>query len=224
MATIDEAVVLCRAAAQHGTGRLFVTPHVNRELPLTAERDSSVRTNARLIGDVVSADGLEIRVGYEVDPELDPGVDEMPRYRLVGYDAVLVECPLTRSDSVAGEQIVRVAETVTAAGLLPVLAHPERSSAILADPALARTAAERGWLLQVTGASLSGRYGEAVTGLAWQMIEEGIAHLVASDGHRPDRPPVLDEVSVLLSERVGSSRARDLLTAAALRSAAVETR
>jgi protein-tyrosine phosphatase len=216
-ATIDAAVDLCRVAARHGTGVLYVTPHVNSDLPLTPFRDAAVRENARRIEALLAVEAVEIRVGYEVDPELDPLVDELRRYRLERYDAVLIECPLVRDPSVAVDQILRVADTAFAAGLLPVLAHPERSSAILGDPAVVRAAAARGCALQVTAASLCGRHGDSVAALAWAIVESAAPTVVASDGHRPDRPPVLDEVSSVLSARLGRNRAAELLTAADLR-------
>src|SRR3989442_306991 len=132
VATIEEALTLCREAAYRGTSVLYVTPHVNEELPLTSQRERSVRENARELSRLLVPDGLEIRVGFELNPAIGLPGDEARRYALDGYGAVLVECPL---EAVATDvtPIFVTAEKVEAVGLLPILAHPERSPALLAN-------------------------------------------------------------------------------------------
>ena len=217
VATIEEGVDLCRTAARRGTRMLYVTPHVNAELPLTPARDALVRSNARRLSSLLAGDGVEVRVGYELDTGIEPASpEEMAGYRLDGYPAVLVECPLWDAGAAVTGRIVSAAERVNAAGLRPILAHPERSPAILADPDFAGEAVRRGWLLQITAASLLGRHGESIAGFAWSLVEGGRAHLVASDGHRANRPPFLDEAAEALAARLGRRRALALLTGSAL--------
>ena len=219
-ATIEEALTLCREAARRGTAVLYVTPHVNEELPLTAQRELTIRENARELSGLLTADGLEIRVGFELSPAIDLTGDHVRRYSLDGYGAVLIECPLEAADTSGVAPIFATAERVEAGGLLPVLAHPERSPALLADPGTASEAARRGWLLQLTAASLLGRHGKPVADFGWLLLEAGEAHIVASDGHRPNRPPFLDEALPILSDRLGRANAVSLLDASALRRAA----
>ena len=78
----------------------------------------------------------------------------------------------------------RLAEHIEATGLVPVIAHPERSEAVLDDPGLATAMHERGWVLQVNATSLVGYHGPEIETAAWRLIEGGQAGLVASDGHR----------------------------------------
>jgi tyrosine-protein phosphatase YwqE len=79
---------------------------------------------------------------------------------------------------------------------------------VLADPGLAGELARRGWLLQVNSTSMLGRHGVEIEELAWRLLEEGTAAIVASDGHRATRPPYLDEAYAaavgLLGERAVS--------------------
>jgi tyrosine-protein phosphatase YwqE len=67
---------------------------------------------------------------------------------------------------------------------------------------------------------LLGRHGDIVGRFAWSLLERAEAQIVASDGHRPDRPPFLDEVLAAISSRFGDRRAAQLLDGSALRSAA----
>src|SRR5205085_5820517 len=101
-------------------------------------------------------------------------------------------------------------------GLRPVIAHPERTEAVLDRPALADELAERGWTLQVNATSLLGRHGEEAAELGWDFLERSVATVVGSDGHRPTRPPHLDEAYTLAVRRLGDERAAPLFDGSAL--------
>lgn len=199
--TVAEGEFLCRSAAQHGTRILFATPHVWPHLTLPPEREGRVR---RVFGELKHRAGLELRLGWELTPD-EPLLDEDPhRYELEGTGCVLMEVPF------AGDTVVLrlLAEHTVAHGLTPVIAHPERTDAILADYEEAVDMARRGWLLQVNATSVTGRHGPTVEAIAWRLIEEGHASLVASDGHRQARPPHLDEAWARVRERVGEDGVR----------------
>jgi tyrosine-protein phosphatase YwqE len=109
-----------------------------------------------------------------------------------------------------------LAELTESVDLLPVIAHPERTEAVLDRPALADELAERGWLLQVNATSLLGRHGDDAADVGWDLLERGVARLVASDGHRPTRPPYLGEAYELATRRLGDERALQLFDGSAL--------
>jgi protein-tyrosine phosphatase len=96
-----------------------------------------------------------------------------------------------------------LAEHVERAGLRPVIAHPERTEAVQAEPRIATELAERGWLVQVNATSLTGYHGPLIELLGWDLVESGRVSLVASDGHRAARPPHLDVAYRLVRERLG---------------------
>jgi protein-tyrosine phosphatase len=100
---------------------------------------------------------------------------------------------------------VRVAEHIEDEAFQVVVAHPERTESVLADPGLAAELAARGWLLQVNATSLLGRHGGEIEELAWALLEGGTAALVASDGHRATRPPFLDEAYAAAFDLLGES-------------------
>ena len=101
------------------------------------------------------------------------------------------------------------------AGLLPILAHPERSDAVLDEPSHVNVARERGWLVQLNASSVLGEHGRAEKALAWELLGDGLVDLVASDGHRASRPPFLNAVYSVLTERLGTN-ALKLLDGSAL--------
>jgi protein-tyrosine phosphatase len=207
--TIEEGIALCREAARRGTRILFATPHVWPHLQLPADREAQVRAAYDRIRPHA---GLELRLGFELTP--DPRLlDEDPyRFVLEGTDAVLMEVPFLGS----ADLLVALAEPTEAAALRPVIAHPERTEAVLDRPPLADELAERGWLLQVNATSLLGRHGEDPADVGWDLLERDVAGIVGSDGHRPTRPPHLDDAYELAVRRLGEERARPLFDGSAL--------
>jgi protein-tyrosine phosphatase len=195
-ASIDQGVDLCRSAARHGTAILFATPHVWPYFTLDKEREAEIR---EAFEEMRSRAGLDLRLGYELTPAR-PLLDEDPsRYVLEGTDRVLMEVPFTGP----ADLVFALAEHVEAVGLRPVIAHPERTEAVLEDPFVAEELADRGWTLQVNSTSLLGRHGPEPEELGWTLVERGIAGIVASDGHRATRPAQLDAAFALAQKRLG---------------------
>lgn len=193
--SVAEGGELCREAARRGTRILWATPHVSPFAPLTPEREREVRdAHVRLRPRA----GLELRLGWELTP-MRSLLDEDPRrFALEGLEAVLVEVPFTGPP----ELFFEVAEWIELAGLLPVVAHPERTEA---GPGIAAELARRGWLLQVNATSLTGRHGPEIEALGWGLLQDGLARIVASDGHRAARPPYVDGAYAAARERLGDA-------------------
>jgi protein-tyrosine phosphatase len=197
--SVEEGLELCRGAAAAGTSVLYATPHVWPMLPLSFEREETVRAAHAEMAPMGARLGIDLQLGFELTPT--PALlDEDPqRYRLGELPAVLMEVPfhgsLRLAESLAGH--------IQASGLTPVIAHPERSEAVADDPGLAAALHERGWLLQVNATSLLGYHGAEIEMLAWKLLADGIFDLVASDGHRSARPPQLDEAFRTVQSRLG---------------------
>jgi len=208
-ASVEDGVGLCRKAASRSTGLLFATPHVWPHLPLTPGREAATRSAFERVRE---AAGLELRLGFELTPSEALLEEDLQRYVLEGTDCVLMEVPFMGG----AELLFALAERVERARLRPVIAHPERTEAVLDDPEIAEELAARGWLLQVNATSVTGDHGPSAAELAWQLIEGGHVALVASDGHRPSRPPHLDAAFAAVRARVGGDRAKPLFDGSAL--------
>lgn len=206
---VVEARGLCRDAAAHGTAILYATPHVWPHLTLTEERDREIRAN---FAEVAEQAGLELRLGFELTPAPPLLEQDLRRYALEGTNAVLIEVPFTGSEDL----LIEIGERMESQGLRPVIAHPERTQSVLERPSLARELAERGWLLQVNGSSLTARHGPEIGALAWGLVDDGLVSLVGSDGHRGTRPATLDDAYAAVAGRVGETQARSLFDGSAI--------
>ena len=182
---------------------LYATPHVWPHLPLTPAREARVREAFALVR--ASAD-LELRLGWELTPTRTLLGEDPRRYVLEGTDCVLMEVPFIGS----AKLVFELADVTLAEGLQPLIAHPERTEAVQDRRDVADELAAIGCLLQVNATSLLGRHGEEAAELGWDLLDRGVATLVASDGHRSTRPAHLDEAYSLAVRRLGDERALPL--------------
>jgi protein-tyrosine phosphatase len=206
--SVEEGLELCALAADAGTTMLFATPHVWPHLTLTAERELAVRRAFELLR---SRATLELRLGYELTPAPPLLREDPARYVLEGTRHVLMEVPFVGG----ADGLLALAEHVEDSGLVPLIAHPERSEAVRGRPEQAHELAER-WPLQVNATSVLGRHGPEAEELAWRLIEAGDAAVVASDGHRLTRPARIDDAYELVRRRVGEETAWPLFDGSTL--------
>jgi protein-tyrosine phosphatase len=206
--SIEEGLELCELAAEAGTAVLFGTPHVWPHFTLTVERELEIR---RAFERLRRRAPLELRLGFELTPAPPLLREDPARYVLEGTKHVLMEVPFVGP----ADQLVALAEHVENAGLVPLIAHPERTESIRERPGLAHELAER-WPLQLNATSILGRHGPEAEQLAWALIDAGDAVVVASDGHRLARPARIDDAYELVRTRVGEDAALPLFNGSAL--------
>jgi protein-tyrosine phosphatase len=199
VATLEASVDLAARAAEAGVEAIVATPHVREDFP------TSVEAMNRSLADVracIAYERLPIRVlpGGEVAIEqLDRRApEELRGFGLAGNPAyLLVEAPYSALPIDFEERLFRL----RAAGITPVLAHPERSLALREDPKLVRRLVRSGTLVQLTAGSIAGTEGEAAHSAALALLDAGLAHCAASDAHGPELGRAgLDAVAAALSD------------------------
>jgi protein-tyrosine phosphatase len=182
--SLEDAVEIARAAAEDGIRTIAATPHVRDDYPTTAdEMETALATvNAALREAGVPVD---VRPGGELALDwldrLTP--DDLRRFGLGGNPrCLLVEFPYYGWPLDLPDRLFRL----RAAGITPVIAHPERNTDVQAAPERLRPLVESGAYVQVTAASVDGRIGRSARRCGLQLIELELAHLLASDAHHPD--------------------------------------
>lgn len=187
--TEDNSLRMLEDAAAGGTVLLFVTSHVDERFPWSLQRDDNVsRAFDRLLELADTVPGCpQLRMAYELAPRPETAEfrADPARWRLPGTDAVLVDGP----DDIPMEHdpgIFDYIARVTAAGLRPIVAHPERRAFLFpGDRDFADALKAKGALLQVDSGALLGFDGPAVAAEAHRLLDDGLVDLVASDAHEP---------------------------------------
>jgi protein-tyrosine phosphatase len=184
---MDEAIALARAFVEAGTETVAVTPHVSWDHPhVTAVRIAAGVDELRAA--LAAADvPLEIMPGAEIALSRAGDLDDdaLGALHLGDGPWLLVEPPF--SPSLAG--IEAVIDSLLLAGRRLLLAHPERSPSLAKDPERMRPYVDAGMICQVTAGSLTGNFGRTVQKAARQMVDTGLAHVLASDAHDTVRRP-----------------------------------
>jgi len=176
---LDEAVAICRAAAADGIEVLAATPHVRDDYPTTPEQMETALAAVR----AAVGDQLRLVPGGELDlAQLDRPHDELLRFALAGNPGyLLVETPYVGWPLDIGDRLFRL----LAAGITPVLAHPERNGEVQQRPELLDPLVASGVLVQLTAGAVEGNLGRRSHASALALLDRGLAHLIASDGHGP---------------------------------------
>ncbi|MHC4780590.1 MAG: tyrosine-protein phosphatase [Planctomycetota bacterium] len=208
---LDGSLDLLRACWRGGTRYFCATPHYS-----SGDESWEVSEAKRRLAELkarAAEEGLEVdvRLGAEVaiHPELLDGqyIERLPT--LGGSRYILLEAPPIVLPPNLPRFLYRFRET----GLIPVLAHPERTEALVRDPGRMREITAAGCLIQVTAGSLVGEWGRKVRKTAHTFLREGWVHVVATDGH--GRPARLCDLSVAEKEAASvmkdAARARTLV-------------
>ena len=197
---LDEAVELARLAVADGTGVVTATPHV-RDL-LRAGALAELPARVREVQDALDAAGvpLAVRTGAELahhdlgaltDDELE-AIAQGP----AGRRWILIEAPLFGD----AEGFLDATAELRSRGFGTLIGHPERCAGLMAMPgALARERAA-GALAQVNASSLTGYHDRAARRWGLELVRSGQADLIASDAHRPARPPRLTAALAVLAD------------------------
>ncbi|MDX6657651.1 MAG: protein-tyrosine phosphatase [Solirubrobacteraceae bacterium] len=187
--TLEDSLALCRAAAAAGTRTVVATPHVSWDWPNVNSR--VVADGVARVNEALEAEGLdlEVRPGAEVAMTRAGDLEdsELIALRLGGGPYLLVECPF--SPAAAGFDAIL--HGLVARGHRILLAHPERCPAFQRDRERLRSFVDAGMLTSITAGALVGRFGRGVKVFARELLEQGLVHDIASDGHGagPRRPP-----------------------------------
>jgi protein-tyrosine phosphatase len=180
---LPRALDMLRAAADTGTATIASTPHLRTDHPNV--RVDELADRCQSLRDEIAREGIDIRLvsGAEVSLiwALEASEDDLKlaTYNQRGTD-LLVETP---SLNVAGPD--RLLFELRVKGFRITLAHPERNPEFQRDPSRLADLARQGVLLQPTAGALM-RHGRRspTTRLAQHLCAEGLAHAIASDGHR----------------------------------------
>ncbi|MFC7319300.1 tyrosine-protein phosphatase [Halobacillus campisalis] len=181
--SLEESMAMAEAALQEGMDTLTATPHhlngayVN-DKPIILKKVKDLNNElqkrkmeltvlpgqlTRLHGDLL--DGLKNGTILTLNRTSPYVLIELPRDHVPQYTS-----PLLFNMQMEGYQ--------------PIIANPERNEYIQKHPNVLYTLVKNGAYSQVTAASLCGKHGRTARKLANQLIEAGLAHVIASDIHQ----------------------------------------
>jgi protein-tyrosine phosphatase len=186
----DETAEMARMAVADGITAVIATPHQLGSY--SHNRGSDIRARVEQLNHELTMRGIPLEVAPGADVRIE--VDMLARLRsghvLTLADKgkhVLLELPHELYFP-----LDEVLDQLHRHHLTGILSHPERNQGLLKQPQLIQPLVERGCLMQVTAGSLLGAFGPASQQMAQWMVEQRLAHFLATDAHGPrSRRPLL---------------------------------
>lgn len=201
--TIEDSIALAEASIEEGVTHIVATPHANGmyAFDAAANREKLAEIEQRLAGGLKLGLGCDFHLSYENIEDLrrDP-----TRYTINGLRYLLVEF----SDFGISPLISDTFHDMQVNGVVPIITHPERNALLATSPQRMAEWLRGGCLIQVTAASLTGRFGRKAESAARDLIKKNWVHIVASDAHSiAGRPPSMREAHRLLANDYGEETA-----------------
>jgi protein-tyrosine phosphatase len=197
--TFEDSLAMLRMAEAHGTRTLVATPHASPnyrfEPELVAERiaglSAAMKANG---GELELHTGCDFHLSYD---NIQDAIQNPAKYTINQKNYLLVEF----SDLLIFKNTREIFERLAGVGMIPVVTHPERNDLLRQRVEEIAAWVESGAYVQVTAMSLTGGFGRRAHEFSKLLLDRGLVHFIASDGHDCDRrPPRMDEARAWLAE------------------------
>ncbi|WP_214804243.1 MULTISPECIES: tyrosine-protein phosphatase [unclassified Exiguobacterium] len=186
-ASVEHTLQLAEQAVAEGVSQIIATPHLYH--PQFETEDVDVRLTVAELNVLLKQRDIPLTVypGHEIrlTGELIEEIKDGKALPLADSRYLLIEFPSSGIPSYARQVFAELISD----GYIPIVAHPEKNKAIIQNPNLLFELISNGAISQVTCASLIGKYGKDVQRFAVALLENGLAHLVASDAHHIEKRP-----------------------------------
>jgi protein-tyrosine phosphatase len=202
--TLEDSLAMLRMAAEHGTTDIVCTPHASPQYAFQPD------VNTERLAELQAAVGDTIRIHRGCDFHLTfdnirDAIAHPDKYTIDGKRYLMVEF----SDLLIFHNTADIFDELQAAGMTPVITHPERNGLLRQRIDVMAEWVAAGARIQVTAQSLSGRFGKRAEAFSLELLNRGLVHVVASDGHDLEhRPPVMDEAYAWLTEHYSEALAK----------------
>lgn len=200
--SLETSIAMVQMAADAGTTDIVASPHSNDEYvfrpEVIAERIAEIQ--AHVTGIRIHT-GCDFHLNYE---NVEDCFAHPAKYTINHLNYLLVEFP----DGALIPNIDQIFERMLSMNIIPIMTHPERNWIIQQSFDRFVDWVRLGALTQVTGGSLTGRFGKGAKQFAEKIIDAGLCHFIASDAHDTvDRHPRLTNSHEIVRKKWGEDAA-----------------
>ncbi|HMT14731.1 MAG TPA: capsular biosynthesis protein [Aestuariivirga sp.] len=207
---LETSLAMARMAVADGIQVMAATPHF---MPGMYDNEAGdIRRRVDQFNQNLTEAGIDLAVVTGSDAHIRP--DFLPLVRdgqilsLNGSRYVLFEPP----HNIMPQRMEDMLFNIVMLGFVPILTHPERLKWIEQHYDVVQRLGDSGVWMQITGGSLTGRFGRRPQYWAERMLNEGRIHILATDAHNlTSRPPILSDAVRVAEAAVGMDEARNLV-------------
>ncbi|MFV8818158.1 tyrosine-protein phosphatase [Haliea sp. E17] len=207
--SLDEALQLARDSVANGVFCAVMTPHLH---PGRWENFAGeIARQTALFRRALEEAGVDLDIAFAAEVRMSPEIPLLIERGHVpflgemdGYQLMLLEFPHGHIPLGADKLVWRLLQMK----VRPVIAHPERNKDVMREPGKISPFVEMGCILQLTAASVCGRFGERAQRAARLLLETDADIVLATDAHNTEsRPPILAEGRAAAARIVGEAAA-----------------
>lgn len=203
---LESSVAQAEAAAADGITHIVCTPHANDVFEFSPERNQAKLAAIReRVGDKLTLGlGCDFHLSYD---NIEDALEHPHKFTINQGSYLLVEF----AEFMIPQNIGDTFYEFTVKGMRPIVTHPERNPLLQREHEQMGAWMRTGCLVQITAASLGGRFGKRAEALAWEMIGKNWVHFIATDAHNlQGRRPCMSEAYAAIAQRCGQETANRL--------------
>lgn len=204
------SVAMVQMAVDDGITHIVATPHANHTYSYDRTGNQRLLDELRIAlpADVAARITLGLGCDFHLNFEnVEDAQKHRERYTINGTEYLLVELP----DFNIPSRTEEVLYNLRVAGLTPILTHPERNTTLQRSPQRLQNWIADGLLVQVTAGSVLGTFGGKAKKMAWDLLQSGSVHFIATDAHDTvRRPPKMSDARQQIEKRLGAALADKL--------------
>ncbi len=200
---LNDSLALAEASILEGVTHIVATPHSNYRYGFdpAINREKLSELNQQLGGRVTLGKGCDFHLSHD---NITDAIEHPSKYTINGSRYLLVEFP----DFGILPSLSEVLYEFTLRGIVPIVTHPERNPVLIEKPEMMKPWLRHGCLVQITAASLLGKFGSRAQSACERLLEKNWVHVVASDAHNvKGRPPMMNPAHKALDKAYGRETA-----------------
>ena len=201
--TKEESYAALQLAKKNNICAIVATPHVVPGLH-TMQDIESIRTRLQELETMAKEVGIQVFTGSELflNTEYLSALQNDIFIPIENTSYLLVEFDV-RKELGSSRDVEDYLYEVELKGYTPIIAHIERYFKNKIDVERIQELISNGYIIQVNASSLRGIHGKTIKNNAFDLIDQGLVHVIATDTHSADgrRIPCLQETFDLLSKK-----------------------